>query len=134
DVTFTYQATDPHGAISNQATVTMTVIGANVVPDSDECPVPPPSVLAGYDYSAGSGGGDTIDRSGSYGDDSLLCGQPEDTLEGGAGNDQLFGGNGQDTVSGNDGDDTIDGGNGEETLDGGAGNDNNNGGVRDDQH
>ena len=37
-VTFTYQATDRHGAVSSAATVTVTVVGANVAPNSEECP------------------------------------------------------------------------------------------------
>jgi VCBS repeat-containing protein len=141
DVTFTYQATDPHGAISNQATVTMTVIGANVVPDSDECPVPPPSVLAGYDYSAGSGGADTIDRSGSdgnqwiqgfAGDDVLTGAGLDDLIEGGEGNDTIDGGDGADILLAGAGADTISGGEDADCIDAGAGNDTIDGGNSND--
>jgi len=73
----------------------------------------------------GYGGGDTIE--GSTGNDVLEAGDltgsshPSATLSGLAGNDRLVGGKGNDSLNGNGGDDILIGQDGNDTLNGGAG-------------
>ena len=73
----------------------------------------------------GYGGGDTIE--GSTGNDVLEAGDltgsshPSATLSGLAGNDRLVGGKGNDSLNGNGGDDVLIGQDGNDTLNGGAG-------------
>ena len=142
DVTFTYRATDSHGAVSNLATVTITVMGENVIPVSDECPIP--SDLTNYAYSGGTNGPNTINRSGNNGsqwiqgfggNDTLTGAGLADLIEGGNGNDKLDGGGGADVILAGAGDDEIAGGDELDCVDGGAGNDTaNGGGSNDDLH
>lgn len=102
---FSYTIADNQGAVSNAATVTITVTSAEATGD----------VLLGGDENdtlIGSLGNDTI--SGQAGDDSIL---------GGGGNDLLLGGQGNDTLDGQAGDDTLDGQGGDDVLLGGDGND-----------
>ena len=141
-VTFTYQATDRHGAASAPATVTVTVEGANVAPDSDECPIPPDNILAAYTYVGGTKSNDTLGGSnnnlwfqGFAGNDTLNGADRADLLEGGDGNDSLTGGNGADIILGGDGSDTISSGDDLDCVDAGAGNDTVDGGnSNDDLH
>lgn len=58
---------------------------------------------------------------GGAGDDMLLGGKGNDTLKGGAGDDRLFGGKGYDALNGGAGDDYLVGGKGNDMLKGGAG-------------
>lgn len=78
---------------------------------------------------------------GTTGDDFLVGGAFDDTIDGGEGkdklvgrdgNDVLKGGNGKDVLSGGNGNDTLDGGEGNDRLQGGAGNDDLTGGDRND--
>ncbi|MCG3170260.1 MAG: hypothetical protein CALGDGBN_01799 [Pseudomonadales bacterium] len=55
------------------------------------------------------------------GNDSILAGAGNDTLEGGTGNDSILAGAGNDTLDGGTGNDSIDGGLGDDLLHGGVG-------------
>ncbi len=57
------------------------------------------------------------------GNDFVVSGTADDTINGGDGNDSLYGIGGSDVINGGNGDDLLDGGTGNDTLDGGAGND-----------
>ena len=76
---------------------------------------------AGNDYLLGGAGNDTLE--GGAGNDYLLGGAGDDTLEGGAGDDTLEGGEGVDRLSGGAGSDDLLGGAGNDRLEGGAGTD-----------
>ena len=69
----------------------------------------------------GGAGADTL--WGRTGNDTLLGQSDDDTLYGEEGNDQLIGGDGTDTLIAGDGDDTLEGGTGNDQLVGGAGDD-----------
>lgn len=139
-VTFTYTATDSHGAVSASATVTITVQGANVTPiDPDAC-IPPADQLAKYTYVAGTKNSDVLSPGGNNnlwiqsfaGDDVLVgaaladlieAGDGNDTIDSGGGNDAVLAGAGNDTIQAGDGDDCVGGGDGDDTVDTGNGND-----------
>ena len=78
---------------------------------------------------------------GEGGQDFLLGGNLNDSIDGGSGNDTLYGltgndtllgGTGDDNLNGDAGNDSLDGGDGQDTLQGGAGNDALSGGAGDD--
>lgn len=157
-VSFTYQATDSHGAVSSVATVSIFVNGANVAPTTAYCPLPDAATLAGYDFVAGTDAKDKYDGDnkdnhwiqGYAGDDNLQGGSLDDLIEGGDGKDDLKGNNGNDIIiggagddkidgqahndclQGNDGNDTIQGGTGTDVLHGDAGDDDLDGGSEND--
>ena len=92
DVTFTYRATDSHGAVSNEATVTVTVTGVNESVAGPIIGTPDNDTLLGTnnaDVVLGLGGNDVIGTFG--GDDTLIGGTGNDALIGGPGDDILFG-------------------------------------------
>ncbi len=60
---------------------------------------------------------------GLAGDDTIIGGRENDTLDGGAGDDLVFGTGGRDSLVGGTGSDTLNGGAGDDVLAGGAGND-----------
>ena len=64
-----------------------------------------------------------VTATGYAGEDLLLGGSGNDTLNGSSGNDTLIGGAGADTLNGGNGNDTLIGGVGDDTLDGGYGDD-----------
>ena len=103
--TFTYTVADNQGAVSNAATVTITVTAADTAGD----------------LLLGTNGDDTL--IGSLGNDTLNGGAGNDLLLGGGGNDSLLGGAGNDTLDGQAGDDTLDGQGGNDLLIGSDGND-----------
>ena len=72
--------------------------------------------------------------SGLGGNDILICGSGNDTLDGGDGNDVLVGGAGDDKLLGGQGNDWLEGGAGNDTLTGGIGNDFLLGGADDDTY
>jgi serralysin len=72
---------------------------------------------------------DSINFTGSSGNDKFTSFAGDDTLRGGGGKDILNGGAGNDTIYGDAGNDTLNGGVGADTLYGGKGNDTLNGGV-----
>src|SRR5688572_7709716 len=140
-VTFTYTATDSHGVVSAPATVTITITGANVVPVSDHCPIPPAAVLDLYTYIGGTKNDDTIRSSainnnhwiqGFDGNDVLNGANLADLIEGGDGNDRIDGDRGVDVILAGAGDDTILGGGEIDCVDAGAGNDTVDGGLSND--
>lgn len=65
----------------------------------------------------------TATLAGGTGDDRLLGGARDDTLNLGAGDDGGFGGGGNDTVNGDDGQDSLGGGDGNDSVNGGSGDD-----------
>lgn len=66
-------------------------------------------------------GAQSLNLSGSGGEDALAGGTGNDLLRGWAGNDRLEGFGGNDTMAGGDGDDIADGGTGNDSIDGGTG-------------
>ncbi|WP_323784106.1 Hint domain-containing protein [Thalassovita sp.] len=76
---------------------------------------------ASNDTIDANGGADTID--GGSGNDSIDAGSGNDSVEGGAGFDSIEGGDGNDVLSGGADDDTIHGGAGDDTIIAGDGND-----------
>ena len=130
DVSFSYTATDIHGAVSTASTVTVTITGTDDAPmyggDGDD-------IINGRghgdmmfggdgdDIINGHGGGDMM--YGEAGNDTLLGQGGSDIMDGGSGNDTLLGQGGHDTLFGGAGDDVLDGGGGRDTLSGGTGND-----------
>ena len=76
---------------------------------------------AGDDTIMSGIGNDTLD--GGAGDDTLMGFMGHDTLIGGEGDDILSGMRGKDNLYGGEGDDLLKGGNGRDRLDGGAGDD-----------
>ena len=103
--TFTYTIMDDSGAVSNVATVSISVTPGDV----------------GSDLLTGDEGNDTLLA--NIGDDTLNGGIGDDFLDGGAGNDSELGGSGNDTLFGAEGDDTLSGQGGADSVDGGLGND-----------
>jgi len=140
DATFTYVATDSHGAQSAEATVTITVTGETAVPVAENVFIPNAAFLASFVYTGGTAAGEFIGPTGSArqwiqglgGDDDIYGSGSADLLEGGDGNDLVdgFGGNdillgglGNDNLYGNSGNDAVEGGAGNDTIDGASGND-----------
>lgn len=76
----------------------------------------------GSDY-LGSGGENPSHLTGQEGDDALISGAGDDTLDGGEGDDTLYSGSGNDILNGGEGDDDLSSGEGNDTLTGGEGND-----------
>ena len=76
---------------------------------------------AGEDLLLGGSGNDTLN--GSSGNDTLIGGAGADTLNGDNDADLLIGGSGADTLNGGNGDDILIGGVGDDTLNGGYGDD-----------
>jgi len=83
---------------------------------------------AGDDFIILGNGNDTVDSlagndtiNGNGGDDTLSGGSQIDTLNGGIGNDTLSGDAGNDILNGDDGDDTLTGGADGDTMNGGLG-------------
>ncbi len=81
------------------------------------------TLVGGSENDSLDGGNGKDSLSGGAGTDTLSGGNGNDTLSGGTGSDTLHGGNGKDILTGEDGNDTLDGGNGKDTLDGGLGDD-----------
>ncbi len=104
---FTYTIADDLGAVSNPATVTISVVGLDASGPGD--------LIVGGD------GNDTL--TGSTGDDTLNGGAGDDVQFGGLGNDLLLGGIGLDTLDGESGNDTLNGQGGNDSLIGGDGSD-----------
>ena len=97
--------------------------------------------LAGTADILGTSGADNILLSdlttnlrvqGLAGDDTIVTGNGDDTIDGGAGNDTITSGNGSDTIDGGDGNDIIRAGDGTDVVKGGAGNDSIEGGAGND--
>ena len=150
--TFTYTATDEHGATST-ATVTVELSGGDDyiygTPLNDEFDGTDNADtivgLGGRDKIDGRDGDDIIygdfvveapdgtdlsnldnfkdDIKGGKGDDTLYGGIGDDKLNGQGNNDTLFGGDGNDNLKGGKGDDILVGGAGADKLEGGGGKD-----------
>jgi len=147
---FTYQALDTFGAVSNTATVTIAVNspapGSNITGTNGADSLSGGSgndTISGQngaDTLSGAAGNDSIDGgghndllNGDAGNDTLLGGNANDTLNGGTGNDSLNGGSNDDLLNGGDQNDTLNGGSGADTLNGGNGNDLLDGGAQGDR-
>ncbi len=95
---FTYTVNDFDGSTSNEATVTMTVLPADL-----------------GDTLNGGGGSDTVVA--SDGNDRLFGGGGDDSLDGSFGNDSINGQGGNDTLLAGTGGDWLNGGGGNDFLD-----------------
>ena len=128
---FTYSVLDNNGAVSNTATVNLTVNeqpttpvtnltnGNNYYVGTDAAQNV--NGLDGHDFIYLKGGDDNV--SGGNGCDFIDGGTGNDTINGDAGSDLIFGGSGNDTINGGDDTDIIDGGSDNDTISGGNGND-----------
>ncbi|MGN9811670.1 calcium-binding protein [Micromonospora sp. BQ11] len=74
---------------------------------------------SGNDRLVAGAGNDTLD--GEEGVDTLLGGGGNDTVNGGTGGDSAFGGAGNDSVGGQEGADSLQGGDGNDVVEGGGG-------------
>ena len=108
---FNYTVADNLGAVSNFATVTVTI---EQPPEEPE-----PDPLLSLNLIIGTDRNDRI--IGSEDDDIIFGFAGNDRIEGRDGNDILFGGRGNDRLSGGPGDDILVGGPGNDQLDGGDG-------------
>jgi Ca2+-binding RTX toxin-like protein len=76
-------------------------------------------VTGGDDVFVGTGpGSDTVDMSGTSGDDVVMTGAGDDSVLGGTGDDSIYGGGGQDTLVAGGDHQLLDGGKGADTLTG----------------
>ncbi|MFN3348018.1 choice-of-anchor D domain-containing protein [Pseudorhodoplanes sp.] len=113
---FTYTVQDSDGALSNVATVNLTVTAAHILTDGDD-------VFSGDSLGLRYSG---IEVHGGAGDDYIVTsnqGGHADTVYGGDGNDLIFTGGGNDYADGGAGDDVIHARGGNNTVIGGAGDD-----------
>jgi Ca2+-binding RTX toxin-like protein len=112
---FTYTVADDQGAVSDPATVIVSIATAEVDPPPD----PEPDPLGSLNLITGTGGNDRI--IGSEDDDIVFGLAGNDQIESRGGDDIVFGGRGNDRIQGGLGDDILIGGPGNDVLEGGAG-------------
>lgn len=116
----TYTVVFSGGALGGTVTTTVTIDGENVKVDAeaDDAVAPPPDTPMDIE---GDNGDNLLVGGGA--DDTIDAGRGNDTAEGLDGDDAIFGFGGDDSLFGNSGNDTIRGGRQNDFIDGGSGND-----------